>query len=92
MTNGDIIGYITAAGVFLNAMTALASFVQSRRNGKDTKAISKNMASLEQNTNSKMDALVALTAKSSLAEGRQLERSENVKQDSHPNPHPEHRP
>lgn len=54
----------------------LLNFIQSWRNGKKATAIAANMQALETNTNSKMDKLLTLTAKSSLAEGLAQGRSE----------------
>jgi len=61
--------HLTEIAQFITAVVLALNFYQSWRNGKKASAIAANMASLEKNTNSKMDALVALTAKSSLAEG-----------------------
>jgi len=68
--------HLTEIAQFITAIVLALNFYQSWRNGKkagdiaaSVKTTDENMASLEKNTNSKMDALVALTAKSSLAEG-----------------------
>lgn len=61
--------HLTEIAQFITAIVLALNFIQSWRNGRKASAIAVNMASLEKNTNSKMDALVALTAKSSLAEG-----------------------
>jgi hypothetical protein len=54
---------------FVTAIVLALNFYQSWRNGKKASVIANSMEALEKNTNSKMDQLVALTAKSSLAEG-----------------------
>ena len=51
-----------AAGIFLNALVAVVGAVQSFRNGRKIEQV--HVA-----TNSMKDALVAATAKASLAEG-----------------------
>ena len=66
---GQVAQFITAVVLAFNCW-------QSWRNGKKANAISegqaeinKNVATLEKNTNSIKDALVAATAKAALAEG-----------------------
>jgi hypothetical protein len=66
---GDIAPILTALGFLLNASVALMSYLQSRRNGKEQASIKRDMGELALNTNSIRDALVASTAKASLAEG-----------------------
>jgi len=61
--------HLTEIAQFITAIVLALNFYQSWRNGKKATKIADNMQALERNTNSKMDALVALTAKSSLAEG-----------------------
>jgi hypothetical protein len=78
------------AAQFVTALVLAFNCFQSWRNGQrakviaakteviaaKTEVIADNMQALEQNTNSKMDALLDLTAKSSKAEGLQQGREE----------------
>lgn len=69
MTGADIAGILTAAGFFITSMTSLASLLVSLGNSRKSKKIAADVQTIEKATNSMKDALVAATAKASLAEG-----------------------
>jgi len=69
MTGAEIAQIITSMGALVAACASAASLVQSMLNGQKSKRIEANVAVIEKATNSMKDALVAATAKASLAEG-----------------------
>lgn len=55
--------FMFATGIFINAILALLSYIESRRTSKDIKV-------LEQNTNSIKDALIKTTGEAEHAKGK----------------------
>lgn len=54
---------------FISAIVLALTYLQSWRNGRKANQIAENVQTIEKATNSMKDALVAATAKASLAEG-----------------------
>jgi hypothetical protein len=66
---GDVAQIITGIGLMLTGCSSAFNCWISWRNGKKADAIVSNVQVIEKATNSMKDALVAATAKASLAEG-----------------------
>lgn len=69
MTGSDVASIIQSVGLFITACTSAGALIQSMRNGKKAKKIAEDVQTIHLATNSMKDALVASTARASLAEG-----------------------
>lgn len=69
MTGNDVAAVITAIGFFVTSCASAASLLVSLNNGRKANRIEADVRTIEKATNSMKDALVAATAKASLAEG-----------------------
>ena len=76
MTDAVTISLIGAVGSFMAAALSVANNILGRRNEQHIAEAKETIVTLEKNTNSIKDALIAVTAKSSKAEGKLEGRAE----------------
>ncbi len=76
MTDAVVISLIGAVGSFMATVLGVMNNLLGQRNTRHIAEAKESIVTLEKNTNSIKDALVAVTAKSSKAEGKLEGRAE----------------